>query len=103
IGKTFVKESFMRRVVLSLFVFVSFWISSCSTATPAATPQIISVYSTAAAEPWLAALYDCAGTSPVLSRVDDASTADIVVRVGEPALLSSYAYQIDTEEILIVT
>jgi hypothetical protein len=35
--------------------------------------------------------------------VDDASTADLVLRVGEPALLSSYAYQIDTEEILIVT
>ena len=93
----------MRRVVLSLSVLVSFWVSSCSTATPSVTPQLVSVYSTAAAEPWLSSLYDCAGTSPVLSRVDEASDADIALRVGEPALLSSFAYQIDTEDILIAT
>ena len=48
-------------------------------------------------------LYDCAQASPVLSRVDDASAADIVLRIGEPEFLASPAYQIDTEEILIVT
>jgi len=35
--------------------------------------------------------------------VDDASSADIVLRVGEPELLAASAFQIDTEEILIVT
>ena len=93
----------MHRAVLSLFVLVSFWISSCAPSAPVATPQVASVYSTSAAEPWLSSLYSCAGTSLVLSRVDDASTADIVLRVGEPALLSSFAYQIDSEDILIVT
>jgi hypothetical protein len=34
--------------------------------------------------------------------VDDPSAAQIVVRVGEPKVLSSFAYQIDSEDILIV-
>ena len=44
----------------------------------------------------------CGESSAVISRVDDSASADIVLRVGEPALLSSSAYQIDTEDILIV-
>jgi hypothetical protein len=35
--------------------------------------------------------------------VDNPSAAEIVLRVGEPAFLNSPAFQIDTEEILIVT
>src|SRR5688500_17171643 len=38
-----------------------------------------------------------------MSRVDDASSAEISLRVGEPEILVSSAYQIDTAEILIVT
>jgi len=35
--------------------------------------------------------------------VDDLSAADLVLRVGEPTFLDSPTFQIDTEEILIVT
>ena len=93
----------MQKIVPCLLILVPFWLSSCSTSTPAATPEVISVYSTSAAEPWLSELYECAGTSSVLSRVDDSALAQIVLRVGEPKLLSSFAYQIGSEEILIVT
>jgi hypothetical protein len=93
----------MRNPGPVLLILVSLSISACSTSTPLATPQVVSVYSTAAAEPWLSALYDCAQASPLLSRVDDPSSAEIVLRVGEPKVLSSFAFQIDTEEILIVT
>jgi hypothetical protein len=86
-----------------LLILMPLIIASCSTSTPPATPQVVTVYSTSAAEPWLHSLYDCAGTSPVLSRVVDPSSAEIALRVGEPKTLSSFAYQIDTEEILIVT
>ena len=86
-----------------IILFCSFLLASCSTSTPPATPQVVTVYSTSAAQPWLPPLYECAGTRSVISRVDDPSTADIVLRVGEPEFLASFAYQIDTEEILIVT
>jgi hypothetical protein len=89
--------------LLSSFFLYSFLLFSCSTSTPSVTPQVVTVYSTSAAQPWLSELYICAGTTSVISRVDDSSAADIVFRVGEPEFLVSPAYQIDTEEILIVT
>jgi hypothetical protein len=75
-----------------------------STLSPS-TPQLFPVYSSFAAEPWLSELYDCAAGqgSVILSRVDDPNSAEIVLRIGEPEFLSSFAYQIDEEEILIVT
>jgi hypothetical protein len=94
----------MRTIFLFSLTLFSLLISSCSAGTPPpSTPQVVSVYSTSAAEPWLTSLYDCAGTSSVLSRVDDPSAADISLRVGEPEALTGSAFQIDTEEILVVT
>ncbi len=93
----------MRRHILLLPGVCLLLIASCSTSTPPATPEVVPVYSTAAAEPWLASLYDCAEGTAVLERVDDPALSQIALRVGEPAFLSSFAYQIDTEEILIVT
>ena len=87
-------------LLLTLFSIVLF---SCSTGTPQPTPQPVSVYSTSAAQPWLTELYACAESLAVISRVDDELSADIVLRVGEPAFLASPAHQIDTEDILIVT
>ena len=94
----------MRKTISFLLILFTLLASSCSTGTPPpSTPVVVSVYSSSAAEPWLSPLYDCAGTSAVLSRVDDSSTADIVLQIGEPTALSTPAFQIDTEEILIVT
>lgn len=90
----------MKKIIL--LVMISF-LSACAPAAPSATPEVIPVYSTAAAQPWLSELYDCAGTASVLSRVDDPSGAAIVLRVGEPDGLTSPAYQVDMEEILVVT
>jgi hypothetical protein len=89
-----------------LLILLSFLIASCSAATaPAPTPEVVSVYSSLAAEPWLSELYDCAAgqTNVALSRVDDPDSAQIAVRIGESQFISSFAYQIDGEEILIVT
>lgn len=93
----------MRKSTRMFLAFCLLSISSCSTNAPRATPEVLTIYSTFAAEPWLPPLYECAGTSSVLSRTDDPSAAQIALRVGEPPLLSSFAYQIDTEEILVVT
>lgn len=92
-----------RSPLTIFFLLFSFFLFSCSASTPPATPQVVTVYSTSAAEPWLPPLYDCAGSTSVLSRVDAPSSADIILRVGEPGILASSAFQIDTEEILIVT
>lgn len=86
-----------------LFLLSTFLFSSCSTSPPPATLQVITVYSTSAAQPWLEPLYACAKSSTVISRVADSSSADMILRVGEPEFLVSSAYQIDTEDILIVT
>ena len=93
----------MQRTVFFLITFFTLLLSSCSTSTPQTTPQVVTVYSTSAATPWLSDVYSCAESFAVISRVDDVSTADIVLRVGEPKYLLSFAYQIDEEEILIVT
>jgi hypothetical protein len=87
---------------LVLFLLYSILLYACSPTAPAVTPQVITVYSTSAAQPWLPSLYQCAGTSTVISRVDDPSAAEIVLRLGEPGFLHSPAFQIDTEDILIV-
>lgn len=93
----------MRKKTFFILTLFSLLIFSCSTGTPPPAPEVISVYSTSAAEPWLTDLYACAESLAVLSRVDDSSIADISLRVGEPEFLSSPAFQIGTEEILIVT
>jgi hypothetical protein len=89
-----------------LFLLPSFLLASCSTGTPPSpTPQVVSVYSSSAAQPWLTELYDCAAEQKniFLSRVDDPNAAELGLRIGEPEFLSSSAYQIDDEELLIVT
>jgi hypothetical protein len=107
IGRRLLRAEFhrLRNDILLLFI-LSLLISSCSTSTPPSpTPQVVSVSSTSATQPWLTELYDCAArqTGAVLSRVGDANAADIVLQLGEPASPASFLYQIDSEEILIVT
>jgi hypothetical protein len=93
----------MKKIFLFLFFLLT--ISACSTGAPSpSTPQVVSVYSSLSAEPWLSGLYDCAAkqNNVTLSRVADANTAEIVLQIGEPTV-TTFAYQIDNEEILIVT
>lgn len=93
----------MRWAFLSLLGFFSLFLPSCSTETPQTPLEVVSVYSTPSATPWLTELYACAESVATISRTDDPSAADISLRVGEPEYLTSFAYQIDEEELLIVT
>ncbi len=93
----------MRINFLCSIIFLSLLISSCSTSTPPPTLPVVSVFSTAATQPWLSKLYDCAGTSVVVRVSDTESAYDIRLQLGEPSVPSSFVYQIDSEEILIVT
>jgi hypothetical protein len=94
----------MRKIFLCSLTFLSLLISSCSTSTPPPTPQVVTVSSSSFTQTWLTELYDCAGEISATIRLSDSpSVADIRLQLGEPEFLSSFAYQIDEEEILIVT
>jgi hypothetical protein len=88
---------------LSLILFSSFLLSCSPTPTSSPDPQIVNVHATPSTQPWLMDMFECAPPGAVIRVVDDPLTADISIRLGEPGFLSAPAYQIDTEEILVVT
>ncbi len=86
-----------------LFLLSSFLLFSCTPATqPPSSTEIIPVYATPAAQPWMSDLFACANDLSMTLNVD-ANSPEIYLRLGEPETLLSPAYQIDEEEILIVT
>jgi hypothetical protein len=93
----------MRKIFIFSLIFFSLLLSSCSTNAPQPTLDVVSVYSSSSATPWLSDLYVCAESVATIRLSDSPSDADIRLQVGEPGYLSSFAYQIDTEEILIAT
>ena len=76
-------------------------LSACAPATAAVTPQLLNVYVTSAAYPRVSDLYSCAPPSIVISLSDPAS-AELTIRLGEPAPLTTPAFQVGSEDILIV-
>jgi hypothetical protein len=92
----------MKRLV-SFLTFLVF-LSACAPAKTQITPsQVVKVYATSAVGPWLTELFDCAATYSAVVEMTDPGSAEIILRIGEPKNLISPAYQIDSEEILIVT
>jgi hypothetical protein len=92
-----------KRVYIVLLLFVSLLVSCVPATTLTPETQIISVYATPATQPWLMDMFDCAPAGVIIRVADDPITADISLRLGEPDILTSPAFQIDTEEILVVT
>src|SRR5690349_2071511 len=89
--------------MLKKFAILLLLLSACAPAGPAATPPVVSVYASSATQAWLAELYDCAAQQTVVLRLADSpADAEIVLRLGEPASLSTPAFQVDTEELLVV-
>ncbi len=86
-----------------MFLLSSCLLFSCTSGseTPAST-SVVNVHATSAAQPWLTELFECANQQGVVLNVT-ASGAQIELRVGEPEILPAPAFQIDEEEILIVT
>lgn len=87
----------MKRIALLLVLLLN----ACAPGGPAAT-QVVNVSASQATQPWLAALYDCAAKQSVILRASGQENADIVLRLGEPADLSTPAFQVDSEELLVV-
>ena len=80
---------------------------SCNSATPTVPLEPITVQYTTAAAPWLAGLYDCAGANVVTAEQRaadflDPQSVNLAIRIGQPANLTSPAYQIGSEDILVI-
>ena len=89
----------MKKYLLSALLLVS----ACGPATPPATPPVVAIYATSATLPWLAKTYACGDTQPAVIRLSDhPADADIRLRLGEPNPLSMPAFQIDSEDVLVV-
>jgi hypothetical protein len=72
------------------------------TPTPAAS-IVVDVYASPAARPWLADLFGCAPPGEVLRVVNDPVSSALVLRLGQPGVLTGSAYQIGWEQLLVVT
>ncbi len=90
------------------FLAIVLFLTACAPAptdlpAQAALP-VVSVYASPAAEPWLGEVYACGIETSVVIRLSASESAgDIRLRLGEPKTLDTPAYQIGTEDILVVT
>jgi hypothetical protein len=82
-------------------------LAGCNPSTPATTPLPIVVQYSAVTAPWLAGIYDCAGANVVTAEqraveFQDPQSVDLTIRIGQPDNLDIPAYQIGSEEILVI-
>jgi len=91
----------MNSKIFPLLFLVTLSVSCAPATTSSKAAQIITVHASSASEPWLADLYLCAATtSAVINITPDAP--DITIRIGEPHGLKMPAFQIGTDELLVV-
>jgi hypothetical protein len=95
------------RLITNVYLLPLILLTACGPATPAVTPQTISVEYSASSIPWLAEVTNCAGENAVNSQqvaVDfqDTKSFDLSIRIGQPETLVSPAFQIGSEEILVI-
>ena len=90
-----------RFIFRSLCIFTIFFLTACGTATPQVVTRVVKVYATSAASPWLQNVYKCAPSSVAVSLSYPAS-ADFTIRLGEQTNLSTPAYEIGSENIIVI-
>ncbi len=66
------------------------------------TPQIIKLYASSAVYPWLDAVYKCAPSSGAVVVLSTRDSADIGLNFGAPDGLSSAAFRIGRDDLLVV-
>ena len=84
-----------------LFVFALILLSACGVQTSQATPQLVKVYVTSAASSRLTDLYNCSTPSTAI-LLSDPQAADITIRLGQPDSLSSPAFQIGIDDVVVI-
>jgi DNA-binding transcriptional LysR family regulator len=93
---------------LSFLALICTIFAACGPSELSTTPTPITVQYTSASAPWLRLIFDCAGTKVVNAEqraadYQDQQSFDIAIRIGHPAQSSLPAYQIGSEDIIIVT
>ena len=92
-----------KRIFIYLLLLF-FLLASCApTTTSTPETKIVDVFATPTTQPWLTDAFACAPTGTIIRVTGDPAAADISLHLGEPDNLTATAYQIDTEEILVVT
>lgn len=84
-------------------VLIFFTVACAPAATQTPVPQILDVYATPAAQPWLVDVFTCVPPGTAIRVADSPAEADLSLRIGEPDVLAKPAYQIATEEVMVVT
>jgi ABC-type phosphate transport system substrate-binding protein len=77
------------------------FLTACLAQPPQRVPGIVSVFATSAAYPWLSDAFACAPETTALA-VADPNSADVSLRLGEPESITTPAFQIGREDILVV-
>ncbi len=90
---------------LGLFTILLF--VSCASPAPAITPVPLSIQYSFAANPWLEELSICAGNRVINSELRPADlqeldSSDLVMRIGMPTELITPAYQIGSDDLLVI-
>jgi hypothetical protein len=96
----------MKRI-FAFIILTCIILTSCNSALPTTRPDQFTVQYSAASIPWLASLYKCAGTNVVTTEQRSADflaskSADMVIRIGRPDNLDGFAYQIGTDDLLVI-
>jgi hypothetical protein len=90
-----------------LWLFMIIFLVSCAPSAPAITPDLITIQYSFAAAPWLVNLSTCAGNRVIDTELraadfQDPESSDLVMRLGQPAKLITPAYQIGTDDLLVI-
>jgi hypothetical protein len=93
----------------SRFLLVAYFLiaASCTYLPPSTTPVTIRVQYSYATQPWLQTLYNCAGKNVVAAEMraakfQDPQSVELVMRTGQPDYLNIPAYQIGTDDLLVI-
>jgi len=94
---------------INRFLLFAFLVSSvaCSPATPTATPETFRVQYSFATQPWLEKLSGCADGDILATELrpfdfQDSQSADLVMRIGQPEIITTPAFQFGTEDLIVI-
>jgi hypothetical protein len=94
----------MRKLIVPLLIFLA----ACTNSGTPPAPTIITVQHTDSTQAWLPGLYSCASEADIAVSVETRAadifdpSSQLSLRLGEPDEVSSPAYEIGMEDIIIV-